>query len=105
MTINERVFHILEEKKLKQSDLANYLGLSTGQITAWKKRGTTPPGEYFINICKFLNISIYELLDAEPDCEIERLYNKCSPKDKATIDLILSEYKEQEQQSSTSMIG
>lgn len=50
MTINERIYKTLEEKKLKQSDLAEFINVSTGQITAWKKRGTTPPAEYLINI-------------------------------------------------------
>lgn len=65
MTINEKIFYIINEKGLKQSELAKKLQLTTGQITAWKKRGTTPPAEYLINICKFLGISIYELLGEE----------------------------------------
>ena len=108
MTINERIFFTLEEKRLKQSDLASSLQLSTGQINAWKKRGTTPPAEYLANICKFLDISIFELLDIEDDnmSEIERLYSIASPDDKATIDFILSKYKSnQEQTSSNTMIG
>jgi transcriptional regulator with XRE-family HTH domain len=103
MTINERLFDTLEKKSLKQSDLANFLELSTGQITAWKKRGTTPPAEYLINICKFLDISIYELLDAEPSSQIERIYFKLDQRDKDIVDNIFSRY--QEQKSSTSKIG
>lgn len=71
MTINEKIFNTLSSKSLKQSDLAKTLNLTTGQITAWKKRGTTPPAEYLINICKFLNISIYELLGV-PEQEITK---------------------------------
>lgn len=91
MTINERIFNILEEKGLKQSDLAKKLELSTGQITAWKKRGTTPPGEYFINICKFLNISIYELLGADEEGlnqeerKLIEYFRSCSVGNKAII--------------------
>lgn len=105
MTINERIYKTLEEKKLKQSDLAEFINVSTGQITAWKKRGTTPPAEYLINICKFLNITIYELLGEENEnqSELEYLYSKASPDDKATIDFILAKYREQK--SSSSMIG
>ena len=105
MTINERIFITLERKKLKQSDLAEFINVSTGQITAWKKRGTTPPAEYLINICKFLNITIYELLgeDQETQSELEYLYSRASQDDKATIDFILSKYKKQK--SSASMIG
>lgn len=103
MTINERLFNTLEEKSLKQSDLATFLQLSTGQITAWKKRGTTPPAEYLINICKFLNISIYELLGAEPNNQIEIIYSKLSPEDKTIVDIIFNKY--QEQTSLDSKIG
>ena len=103
MTINERLFDTLEKKSLKQSDLANFLELSTGQITAWKKRGTTPPAEYLINICKFLDISIYELLGVEPNNQIEVIYSKLSNEDKAIVDIIFNKY--QEQKSSSIKIG
>ena len=33
MSINEKLFFLLEEKKLKQSDLAKYLGVSQAVIT------------------------------------------------------------------------
>lgn len=105
MTINEKIFSLIEQKQLKQADLAKKLNVRTSVIASWKTRGSNPPIEYAAQICEFLNITIYELLDIEPNCEIERLYKKCSPKDKATIDLILSEYKEQEQKSFTTKIG
>lgn len=105
MTINERLFDTLEKKSLKQSDLASFLNLSTGQITAWKKRGTTPPAEYLINICKFLDITIYELLDAEPSSQIELIYSKLEPRDKEIVDNIFSRYQHQEQKSLNSKIG
>lgn len=119
MTINERIFNALEEKGLKQSDLAKSLELSTGQITAWKKRGTTPPGEYFINICKFLDISIYELLGADEERlnqeeqQLIKYYRSCSEGNKAIIlnaaeglsNKELPKGTEQETKSSTLKIG
>lgn len=109
MTINERIFSTLEEKHLKQSSLAEFLGLSTGQITAWKKRGTTPPAEYLINICKFLDISIYKLLgvENENENEIERIYKMLLPEDKQIVDIIFNKYKNKENNnlSLTSKIG
>lgn len=107
MSINERLFFTLEKNHLKQSDLANFLGVSTGQITAWKKRGTTPPAEYLINICKFLNITIFELLGVENEAENElvSLYKQLSAEDKAIVDNIFARYRTQEQKSSISMIG
>lgn len=108
MSINETLFLILEQKKLKQSELAKYLDVSQAVITTWKTRGTDPPANKLINICKFLDISIYELLGVknEHQSELEKLYSKASAKDKSYIDFILSQYKEnQEQSSSTSKIG
>lgn len=105
MSINERVFFTLKEKNLKQKDLADYLGIAQSVITNWKNRGNNPPAEYLIQICEFLGITIYELLGANSNNELEYLYSKLSPEDKAIVDNILSRYKSQEQQSSTSMIG
>lgn len=103
MSINETLFLILEQKKLKQSELAKYLDVSQAVITTWKTRGTDPPANKLINICKFLDISIYELLDAEPTNNLEIIYSKLEPRDKDIVDNIFSRY--QEQKSSTSKIG
>ena len=84
MSINEKIFELLREKGLKQSDLAKKLDVTTGLITTWKKRGTTPPAEYLLRICEFLDISIYELLGENEDelTEEEQLllthFRKCS---------------------------
>lgn len=91
MSINEKIFTAIAEKGLKQSDLAKKLEITTGQVTAWKKRGTTPPAEYLIDICKFLGISIYELLDADEEqlsSEEQKLlehFRKCTPGNRTII--------------------
>ena len=108
MTINQRIFNIIEEKQLKQADLARILGVRTSVIASWKTRGSNPPIEYAAQICEFLNITIYELLDIENknSSELEELYTQASPDDKATIDFILQKYKcSQEQTSLNSKIG
>ncbi len=109
MGINERIFSILEEKNLKQSAFAEFLGLSTGQITAWKKRGTTPPAEYLIDICKFLDISIYQLLgvENENESELEQIYKKLQPDEKKIVDIIFDKYRKKDNNnlSLTSKIG
>lgn len=103
-----KIIEIMERKTLKYSDLAAYLGVSKSVVSAWKQRETNPPIEYLVQICRFLDITIYELLDVEKEnqSELEYLYSKASPDDKATIDFILSRYKNnREQSSSNSMIG
>ena len=99
----EKIISMMEQKNLKYSDLASYLGVGKSIVSAWKTRNTNPPLEYIVQICKFLNISLYELLDAEPTNNIEQLYNKLTPEDRAIVDNILSRYQEQE--SYTSKIG
>lgn len=79
MNINEKIFNTMEEKHLKQADLARILNLKTGAITNLKVRGTTPPMEYAATICEFLGISIYELLDIKNKNDIQAAYEKADP--------------------------
>lgn len=105
MTINERIFNTLESKNLKQADLARKLNVRTSVIASWKTRGSNPPIEYAAQICEFLNITIYELLDIKSNNDIEKLYTMLTPEDKAIVDNIFSRYKNQEQKSLDSKIG
>ena len=105
MTINERIFYTLENKNLKQADLARKLDVRTSVIASWKTRGSNPPIEYAAQICEFLDITIYELLDIKSDNNIEKIYNLLSKEDKEIVDNIFSRYKYQEQKSLDSKIG
>ncbi|WP_320956525.1 helix-turn-helix transcriptional regulator [Enterocloster asparagiformis] len=58
MSINERFFKTLEEKGIKASEIAKVLNVNNSIISAWKTRGTNPPIEYTVQICKLLGISI-----------------------------------------------
>ncbi len=108
MTINERLFLLLENKELKASDLASYLNISKGVVSNWKKRGTPPPSEYIENICSFLDVSIeffitgntndtYELSNdnfiTNEEKEILTLYNSLDEKSKTIIKGKLYEYE------------
>lgn len=78
MTLNERMFALLEEQKLQQSDLAKYLNVTNSVITSWKKRGNNPPSKYLVKICDFLNISLNDLLGVERNADENKngtLYN------------------------------
>ena len=48
---------ILKNKKKKQTDLCNYVGISNSTFSTWKKRGTSPAAEYIPNIAEFLGVS------------------------------------------------
>lgn len=66
MTISERMFLIIDQKKLKTIDLARKLEIKQSVISNWKKRNTNPPIEYALVICDFLRISIEELITGIP---------------------------------------
>lgn len=106
MNINEKIFNTMEEKHLKQADLARILNLKTGAITNWKVRGTTPPMEYAATICEFLGMSIYELLGVEDKNNIQAAYNVADPGTQAAVRKLLDVDEEQEKEiSSYSKIG
>lgn len=65
MTINERLFIILDEKGLKDIDLAKKIGKNKSVISTWRSRGTNPPVETIVSICELLQISVEELLTGE----------------------------------------
>lgn len=79
MTISQRIFYILKEKKLKQKDLAAYTGISTSAISAWNKNNTNPAAESISIIADFLGVSVEYLLTGKekspslPDDEQELL--------------------------------
>lgn len=106
MNINEKIFNTMEEKHLKQADLARVLNLKTGAITNWKVRGTTPPMEYAATICEFLGMSIYELLDIKDKNDIQAAYDVADPGTQAAVRKLLDVDEEQGKEiSSYSKIG
>lgn len=62
LSIINNLLLLLEEKRLKQSDLCDAIGISSSTMTNWKNRGTDPPSKHIIPICEFLNVSPYILL-------------------------------------------
>lgn len=107
MTINEKIFEEIREKKLKKADLARLLQVNTSVIATWEKRGTNPPAEYLIRICEFLNITIYELLGIENDNKIQAAYNAADPGTQAAVRKLLDikEKEENQEELFTSKIG
>lgn len=108
MTINQRLFEEMEKRKLKSSDLAEELNINKSVISAWKKRGSNPPAEHIVNICKFLDMSLEEFLGCESEFtykekEIIRAYRQADQEHKRAAELILNVKTEQE--SSISRTG
>jgi transcriptional regulator with XRE-family HTH domain len=55
--INTRIFTLLDEKGLKAADLARFLGVGEGTISAWRRRGTDPKAIYMQKTAIFLGVS------------------------------------------------
>lgn len=53
MTISQRIFMILKEKRLKQKDLSEYTGISTSAISAWNKNNLNPAADKLSIIADF----------------------------------------------------
>ena len=69
MTIIERIYEELDRQGLKASALCEYVGISTGQLSTWKKRGTDPKAIYIPKIAAFLNKSQNYILTGEEKWE------------------------------------
>ena len=61
MTIGNRVLELLNQKGLKQKDLASYLGTKPSTVNGWKEINRNPSSELIVRICEFLGVS-YEYL-------------------------------------------
>lgn len=66
MTIIERIYDELEKQGLRPSALCRYAGISTAQLSTWKRRGTEPKPKYMPKIAEFLGTSIYYLTTGLP---------------------------------------
>lgn len=62
MTISERLFRIMEEKKISVPDLSRMTGISRHTIYDWQRKKTNPGADKIMVICEALQISPEELL-------------------------------------------
>ena len=104
MKIIEIIFEKMNEKGIKQQELADKLGIRKSVVSSWKTRNTNPPLEYIDQICELIEISPNELLGYSNNT-IEEIYKKLTKEDREIVDNIFSRYSKQEQKSSTYKIG
>ena len=65
MTINERLFSLLEERRISQKDFASAIGVSSRNISSWHTRGSDPPADLICRIADFLGVSTEWLLTGD----------------------------------------
>ena len=64
MTISERIFSLLEERGMSQKEFSDRTGIAQSTISDWKRKKTDPVSEKILIICKVLDVTPYELLNA-----------------------------------------
>lgn len=62
MTISEKIFELLKEKKMSQKDFSEATGISQSSISDWKKKKTNPVSDKILIICEVLGVNPEELL-------------------------------------------
>lgn len=62
MTINERMFQIMKEKNISQTQLSKLTGIAMQTISDWKNKKTNPGADKIMIICNVLEITPEELL-------------------------------------------
>ena len=105
MNIIERILHVAELKKIKQSDIAKHIGKNNNQITSWKERNCNPPAEYIPAIAELLNVSINYLMTGaeennnaltQDERELLENFRSISEREQKEI-LMLMKYKKEHQ--------
>lgn len=89
MSIIERIYFELEKQDLKASALCAYVGISTAQLSTWKKRGTDPKAIYIPKIAEFLNKSQNYILTGEE----KEWEPKITEKDEKDIKKAIDDFK------------
>lgn len=62
MLISERIYKLMEEKKISQLEFAKRTGISQSTVSDWRRKGTNPSADKIMIICDVLEVTPYELL-------------------------------------------
>lgn len=62
MLISERIFRILKDKHMTQTEFAKRAGIACSTISEWKKRKTNPSADKIMDICAALEVTPEQLL-------------------------------------------
>lgn len=65
MTINERLFALLSERRVSQKQFASSVGINPRNVSSWQTRGTDPPANVICKIAEFFGVSVEWLLSGE----------------------------------------
>lgn len=99
MVIIDRIFSLMEQKNIKNIELANKLEVRKSVISSWKSRKTNPPAEYIDKIAELLGVSISYIITGKDEYsdlsadEIKLLekYNVLTERNKGKIETFIDE--------------
>ena len=65
MIISEKIFMLLEKKKMSQKEFSQRTEISQSTISDWKRKKTNPSADRILKICEVLKVTPYELLSEQ----------------------------------------
>lgn len=68
MTINERFFKLLDEKKVSQKDFCESTGIPKQTVSGWKNRKTDPSASLIPTIAAYFGVTSDFLLTGKDEC-------------------------------------
>ena len=92
----ENLQRACDERKIPVTNLVAELGLSSGNLSSWKK-GNKPRSDTLIKIAERLGVSVNYLLgddSADPKELFYARYAALSPQDRKTVDAVISALEE-----------
>ena len=75
MTISQKIFMVLEKKRISQKQLAEMISVPASTVSAWKNNNSSPPIEKLTEISKALDVPVDCLLDESDTIPDVRLSN------------------------------
>ena len=78
MNIGNQIRALRIEKKVKQDELAEYLGVSAQAVSKWETGASTPDITLLPNIATYFGVSIDELFALPEESQFERIENMLS---------------------------
>ena len=88
MTISERIYALLRERKMTPATLSDRTGIARSTISDWKTKKTNPAADKIMTLCEVLEITPYELLTGKAEEEEGQFlsdYRKLSPEQRKRL--------------------
>lgn len=70
--IQTRLFNIMQDKKISQTDIAEVLKINKSVVSNWKRRDCDPPAESIAKICEYYNIDINYIMTGLSNTELQQ---------------------------------